>query len=135
MRLDSNRALQILNSVFAAMAALDADRVVSHYTEDYVLELPYYKPGEAFVAEGRTLVHSFLVDTFAVQRMHLTIHHSHWIADESLVIAEYESKGEFLDNGDPYQNTYVGYWYFEGDRICRTREYYNPQAPRASAIG
>ena len=134
MGLSSEEALARLKSCFAAIGALDADRVLEHYTEDYVLELPYWKPAEPLVVEGRETVRSFLVDTLAEKRMHLEIGNHHWIEDEALLIAEYESHGDFVDTGEPYQNTYVGYWYFDGDLICRTREYYNPQAPRSSAI-
>ena len=59
---------------------------------------------------------------------------SHWIPEEQLLIAEYTSEGDFLDTGEPYANRYVGYWYFEGDRVRRLREYYDPEAPRASAL-
>ena len=85
--------------------------------------------------EGKEPARTYLASILGGQRMNITIETVRWIAEEELLIAEYSSKGEFLDNGDPYQNNYVGYWFFEGDRICRTREYYNPQAPRASAIG
>lgn len=135
MALSSRQAVETLESCFAAVAALDADRLVAHYTEDYVIELPYFKPNEPLVVEARDLARSYLVETFARQRMHLEIDRSHWIEEEELLIAEYKCTGEFLDNGDPYRNMYVGYWYFKDERICRTREYYNPQAPRASAIG
>jgi len=130
----AQRPVEIVESCFAALAALDADRLIAHYTEGYVLELPYWKPAEPLVVEGREAVHVYLVELLAVQRMQLTLGGRHWIADEALLIAEYESRGEFLDTGEPYQNSYVGYWYFEGERIRRLREYYNPQAPRASAI-
>jgi ketosteroid isomerase-like protein len=135
MAKDSRQAIETVESCFAAIAALDTDRLLAHYTEGYVLELPYFKPGEPFVVEGREAVRPFLVATLAKQRMNLTIQGSHWIEAEQLLIAEYVCAGEFLDDGEPYDNDYVGYWYFDGDLICRIREYYNPQAPRASAIG
>ena len=130
----SRTAVETVESCFAAIADLDTDRLLAHYTEDYVLELPYFKPNEPLVVEGRETARPFLVATLATQRMRLTIQTSHWLPDEQLLIAEYVCDGEFLDDGEPYVNAYVGYWYFEGDLICRTREYYNPQAPRASAI-
>ena len=134
MGLSPEQATEIIERCFAAIADLDAERLLSHYTEDYVLELPYYLPDEPFVAEGREAVRPFLVSLLGIQRMFITLHGTHWIESEQLMIAEYTSTGEFLDNGEPYQNRYVGYWYFEGERVRRLREYYNPQAPRASAI-
>jgi len=131
---ESLRRLEILKSCFAALAAQDADRLVAHYTPDYVLELPYYKPDEPLVVEGRDRVHGYVEAIVARQRMELSLTNVHAVLQERLLIAEYTSTGEFMDTGEPYQNRYVGYWYFEGDRVRRLREYYNPQAPRASAI-
>jgi ketosteroid isomerase-like protein len=135
MEPSANRAVEVVESCFAAIAAQDPDRTITHYTKDYVLELPYWKPAEPLVIEGRDAVHGFLVELLAVQRMQLTLTGHHWISGERLLMAEYTSRGDFLDTGEPYQNTYVGYWYFEGERVRQLREYYNPQAARASAIG
>jgi hypothetical protein len=77
----------------------------------------------------------YLASILEFQHMELTITRSNWIPDEQLLIAAYVSRGEFTDTGEPYANCYVGYWYFEGERVRHTREYYNPQAPRSSAIG
>lgn len=134
MESETRRFEGIVKSCFAALAAQDADRVVEHYTEDYLLELPYFKPNEPLSVQGRSAVHGYLVEILARQRMVLTLTNTHAIPDETLLIAEYTSTGEFTDTGEPYANSYVGYWYFEGDRIRRLREYYNPQAPGASAI-
>ena len=127
-------AREIVESCFAAIAALDPVRLTAHYTEDYVLELPYYLPDAPLVVSGRGRVHAYVEQLLAVQRMQLTLAGSHWIPDEQLLIAEYTSQGDFLDTGEPYANRYVGYWYFEGDRVRRLREYYDPEAPRASAL-
>jgi ketosteroid isomerase-like protein len=130
----AHRPLEIVESCFAAIEAQDADRLAAHYTDDYVLELPYWKPEEPLVIEGREAAHAYLVTLLAVQHMRLEITTDRWIPQEDLLIAEYTSRGEFLDTGEPYQNSYVGYWFFAGERIRRLREYYNPQAPRASAL-
>jgi ketosteroid isomerase-like protein len=136
MNASNRRApVEILESCFSAIAAQDADRLVEHYTDEYVLELPYWKPGESLVVNGRETARSYLAGLLAVQRMEIKVQTHRWIPDEQLLIAEYGSQGEFLDTGEPYENSYVGYWFFQGDLIRRTREYYNPQAPRASAIG
>lgn len=130
----AQRSIEIVESCFRAIAAQDADQLVSHYTEDYVLELPYWKPEEPLVVEGREAAREYLAGLISVQRMRLTITSGHWIPDEQLLIAEYASRGEFLDTGELYQNRYVGYWFFSGKHVRRIREYYNPQAPRASAL-
>lgn len=138
MDADSERRLEVVKGVFAALAAQDLEALVAHYAEDYVLELPYFKPDEPLVIEGRDAVRAYLVDILGRQRMDFEISTVHPVVDERLLIAEYASTGEFCDNGDPYANRYVGYWYFDASeppRLRRLREYYNPQAPRASAIG
>ena len=138
MDADSERRFETLKGCFAALATQDLEALVAHYAEDYTLELPYFKPDEALVIEGRDSVRSYLVDILGRQRMDLVITGVHPIAEERLLIAEYTSTGEFCDNGDPYANRYVGYWYFDDSErplVRRLREYYNPQAPRASAIG
>jgi len=70
----ARRRVEIIESCFAAIAAQDADRVVAHYTEDDVLELPYFKPNESLVVEGRDAVHAYLAELLAVQRMQLRSH-------------------------------------------------------------
>lgn len=127
------RALEIVERCFAAIAARDVDRLVEHYTEDYVLELPFWKPDEERIVEGRAAVHAYLRERLALLRMRLTITTSRWIPEEQLLIAEYTSRGDFTDTGEPYRNRYVGYWFFAGDRVRCLREYYNPEARRAVA--
>ena len=134
MESDRASAVAVVEGCFAAIAKHDADALVAHYTEDYVLELPYYKPDEPLVVEGRDAVHAYLVEVLAVQHMELSLTGDHWIPEESLLIGEYTSRGHFLDTNEPYANRYVGYWYLRDGRVRRLREYYNPQAPRASAI-
>ena len=127
-------AIAVVERCFAALLAQDVDALCENYTEDYVLELPYFKPGEPKIVEGRENVRAYLGSFLGVQQMDLHLTGTNWIADESLLIAEYFCDGRFLDTGEAYANRYVGYWYLRGDRVRRLREYYNPQAPRASAL-
>jgi ketosteroid isomerase-like protein len=127
-------AVEVVESCFAAISAQDVERLVSHYTDDYILELPYFKPDESLVVEGREQARAYLGSILGRQCMRIELTTVRWVPDEELLIAEYTCSGEFMDDGEPYQNRYVGYWFFEGDRVSRLREYYNPQAPRASAI-
>ena len=132
---ETEHRIKILEELFAAIASQDPERVAAHYTEDYVLELPYFKPNEPLIVEGRAAVKAYLVDVLARQRMQITLSHVHSIPEEDLLITRHASTGEFTDTGEPYANLYVGYWTFRGDLICRLCEFYNPQAPGASAIG
>ena len=58
--------LEVLRSVFNAMG--DADAVVSHYTDDYVMELPYAHPENLDRTEGKEAVRERLVGAFQVFR-------------------------------------------------------------------
>lgn len=126
--------LDRIEGYFGAIASQDADRVATFYTEDYVLELPYYKPNEPMTVEGREAVREYLRALLPAQFMELRLLGAHAVRSESLVIAEYTSEGRFTETGLPYANRYVGYFFFEGDLIRRLREYYNPQVSGASAI-
>lgn len=134
MTSEIREAVGLVERCFAAIAAHDADGLVENYAENYVLELPYYKPDEPLVLSGRPVVHAYLRTLLAAQHMEIVLTGHHWVPSERLLIAEYESRGHFLDNGEPYRNRYVGYWYIEDGVVVRLREYYNPEAPRASAV-
>ena len=133
-RMSIEEAVAVVERCFDALAKQDVDALCENYTEDYVLELPYFKPGESMVVEGRENVRAYLGTLLGVQQMNLQLTGTHWIEEEQLLIGEYSSAGRFLDTGEAYANRYVGYWYLRGGRVSRLREYYNPQAPRASAI-
>ena len=129
---DHKRAIEVVEGCFAAIAKHDADALVAHYTDDYVVEMPYANTERGLTVEGRDTVHGFLVDVLATQHMELTLTGHHWISEESLLIAEYVSEGYYQDTNERYANRYVGYWYLEEGRVRRLREYYNPQAIRPS---
>ena len=132
--MSKEEALAVVERCFDALARQDVEALCENYTEDYVLELGYFKPDEPLVVEGRENVRAYLGNFLHIQQMQLRFTGHHWIADEQLLIAEYTSQGRFLDTGEVYANRYVGYWYLRDGRVRRLREYYNPQAPRASAI-
>ncbi|MFO0688247.1 MAG: nuclear transport factor 2 family protein [Myxococcota bacterium] len=117
--------LDVLRSAFSAMARGDADATVAHYTTDYVIEFPYPVARGAFKVEGRDTVRDYLARAFRVFRFELTIDVVHPSGDPDLVIAEYHGRGRALATGKPYDNRYVGFWWFRGDAVCRTREYYD----------
>ncbi|MGB0621442.1 MAG: nuclear transport factor 2 family protein [Myxococcota bacterium] len=127
-------AVAVVGRCFEALAKQDVEALCENYTEDYILELPYFKPDEPMVVEGRENVRAYLQAFIPVQQMNLVFTHYHWIPEEQLLIGEYTSTGKFTDNDEPYSNRYVGYWYVRDGKVCRLREYYNPQAPRASAV-
>ena len=117
--------LEVLRQTFAAMARGDADGAVAHYTEDYSIEFPYPVARGLFRVEGRETVRDYLAAAFQVFRFELTLDVVHPSSDPDLLIAEYHGRGRALATGKPYDNRYVGFWWFRGEAICRTREYYD----------
>lgn len=117
--------LEVLKRAFAAMARGDADGAVAHYTPDYVIEFPYPVVRGAFQVEGRDTVRDYLAAAFQVFRFELEIDVVHPSGDPDLLIAEYHGRGRALTTGKPYDNRYVGFWWFRDGAICRTREYYD----------
>ena len=118
--------LERLKSVFAAMARGDADAAVAHYTTDYVLEFPYPVERDAFRVEGRETVRDYLAKSFETFRFELEIEVVHPSADPDLLILEYNGRGRVLTTRKPYDNRYMGFWWFRDGLVCRTREYYDP---------
>ena len=122
--------LEILQSVFDSMG--DADAVVAHYTDDYVMELPYAHPDKPDRTEGKEAVRQRLVGAFKVFRFTLHITEVYPCIDPDLLIAEYISEGEVIPTGRRYSNRYIGLWRFRDDKVCFTREYLNPEAAKAA---
>ena len=122
--------LEILQSVFDSMG--DADAVVAHYTDDYVMELPYAHPDKPDVTEGKEAVRQRLVGAFKVFRFSLHITEVYPCVDPDLLIAEYTSQGEVVPTGRRYSNRYIGLWRFRDGKVCFTREYLNPEAAKAA---
>ena len=119
--------LAVLKKCFAIIGTCDANALVEHYTEDYVLELPYATADGATQYEGRETVRARLREIFRILRLDLTLTVVHPTTDPDLVIAEYTSEGTSLQTGEPSSNRYVGFWWFRDGLVCRTREYYNPE--------
>jgi hypothetical protein len=117
--------LEHMKSIFGAMALGDADATVSHYTQDYAVEFPYPVERGLFRVEGRDAVRDFLATNFEIFRFELEIEVVHPSADPDLLILEYQGRGRALTTGKPYDNRYVGFWWFRNELVCATREYYD----------
>ena len=122
--------LEVLQSVFDSMG--DADAVVAHYTDDYVMELPYAHPDGPDLTEGKEAVRERLVGAFKVFRFSLQITEVYPCVDPDLLIAEYVSEGEVIPTGRSYSNRYIGLWRFRNGKVCFTREYLNPETAKAA---
>jgi len=127
MRGKAAENLTLLRKCFEAIASGDADALADYYTEDYVLELPYATTDGTRCYEGREAALGRLRSVFRVLRLELKFSAIHPSADPNLIIAEYTSEGTSMPSGEASANRYVGFWWFRNGRVCRTREYFNPE--------
>src|SRR4029078_4818284 len=107
------RHLDLIGRAFDAIGAGDADALVTNYTEDYFLELPYADPPK--VVLGGDEVREYLRAAFGVFRFRLLIDAGVPTGDPDLVGRQYTPEGEVVAPGAPYRNSYIGlYWFREG---------------------
>ena len=116
--------LAIIERAFAGIAEFSADKMLEHYTDDLVLEMPYTEP--AVTLEGKPTILKYLRGAFKVFQFSIDITDVHELADPTMLILEYTSKGNVTTTGKIYANRYVGVYWFRDDKICRVREYFNP---------
>ena len=116
--------LATIERAFAGIAEFSADKMLEHYTDDLVLEMPYTEP--AVTLEGKPTILKYLRGAFKVFQFSIDITDVHELADPTMLILEYTSKGNVTTTGKIYANRYVGVYWFRDDKICRVREYFNP---------
>ena len=116
--------LAIIDRAFAGIAEFSADKMLEHYTDDLVLEMPYTEP--AVTLEGKPTILKYLRGAFKIFQFSIDITDVHELVDPTMLILEYTSKGTVTTTGKVYANRYVGVYWFRDDKICRVREYFNP---------
>ncbi|HUP75509.1 MAG TPA: nuclear transport factor 2 family protein [Acidimicrobiales bacterium] len=116
--------LATIRRAFAGIAEFSADKMLEHYTDDLVLEMPYTEP--AVTLEGKPTILKYLRGAFKVFHFSIDITDVHELVDPTMLILEYTSKGTVTTTGKVYANRYVGVYWFRDDKICRVREYFNP---------
>lgn len=106
--------------------------MAEHWTEDFVLELPYADP--PLEIEGKEAVRAYLRQALGTFSIEISVTETLVCPERDAVVAEYVSEGHVTSTQEPYANRYIGVFLFRGDRICRQREFYNP-LPAARALG
>jgi len=122
--------LATIERAFAGIAEFSADKMLEHYTDDLVLEMPYAEPPVTIESKPRIL--KYLTGAFKVFQFSIDITDVHELADPTMLILEYTSKGTVTTTGKVYANRYVGVYWFRDGKICRVREYFNPALTAAS---
>ena len=125
------RNLAVIERVFAAVGAGDADAQVDNYTDDVVLEFPFTDPPT--IVEGRDAVHERLTNAFKVFRFTLTTTAVLPTSDPDTIVVEFTGSGTYLPNDAPYSNRYIAVFGFRDGRVCRQREYFDPTQAAKSA--
>ena len=125
------RNLAAVQGAFAGIAAGDAARQLSHYTDDMVLELPYADPPKR--VEGKATALEYLDAALGAFSLRLTVTEVHECADPDELIVEFTGTGSYRPTGGTYDNRYIAVFGFRDGLICRQREYYNPLAAQRAA--
>ena len=107
------------------------DGMAEHWTEDFVLELPYADP--PLKIEGKEAVRAYLRQALGTFAIELSVTDTFACPERDAVVAEYVSEGHVTSTRKPYANRYIGVFLFRGDKIHRQREFYNP-LPAARAL-
>ena len=116
--------LAIIDRAFAGIAEFSADKMLEQYTDDLVLEMPYTDPPT--ILNGKPTILKYLRGAFKIFQFSIDITDVYEMADPSVLILEYTSKGTVTTNGKVYANRYVGVYWFRDGKICKVREYFNP---------
>lgn len=115
----------LVATALTRLGTLDVDGVVELVTDDLLLELPFRADGGPRRMEGeraKNFIRS-LPSLFSALPMNDIVVHGKLPSGQ--VVAEYKSDGVTHD-GRPYPNAYVGFFSFRDGRICRWREYFDP---------
>ena len=126
----AQRQLATIGKAFAGIAEFSADKMLEHYTDDLVLEMPYAEP--PVTIEGKPRILKYLTGAFKVFQFSIDITDVHELVDPTMLILEYTSTGNVTTTGKVYANRYVGVYWFRDEKICRVREYFNPALTAAS---
>jgi ketosteroid isomerase-like protein len=121
--------LDTVRHMLACFSAGDAQGQLDRCTDDVVYEAPYYgleRHGKealahmlAAVQERFDSVSYVVVDDFPT-------------VDPDLVIVEVRGDNHVREHGQRYQNHYIMFLYFRDGRVCRWREFSNPDVYRTA---
>jgi ketosteroid isomerase-like protein len=121
--------LDTVREMLACFSAGDPQGQLDRCTDDVVYEAPYYglertgKPALAAmlsaVQERFESVSYLVVDDFPA-------------LDPDLVIVEVRGDNRVRGGEQRYQNHYIMFLYFRGGRVCRWREFSNPDVYRTA---
>jgi len=117
---------QLLTSLMAAISDRDYDAQAGLLHADLLLETPFAPPGAPRAVRSR----SEYVD--AMRGADRAFTHKRMVIDECFplegadaLVARYHAEAE-TRTGRPFPQEYIGLFWFEGGKVARWQEYYNP---------
>lgn len=123
---NAHRYRGIVDTLFANMSAGRTDDCLQAFTDDLKMEVPFQSPGMTWKCHTKPELRTLLtwVDTNFVP-FRITASQSWEMLPDGLAVL-YATNAVRQKTGRPYNNDYVGLFFFEGDRISRWLEYHNP---------
>lgn len=126
--------LTVARRLVNAFANADLDGVLREVTEDFAMEMPAAPRGAQRLITGQadiaTLIGHVTTTWKGVRLLRLEVHP---LADDpNRLMAEYALEGTNLDDST-YRNSYVTVITFDGDKVSRFVEYFDP-APITQAL-
>ena len=125
------RNFDLVQRVFSAVSAGDADAQITNYTEDIVFEFPFTDPPT--VVQGKAAVHERLINAFKAFKFDLSVTDVHPGLDPDEFIIEFTGSGTYLPNNAPYVNRYIAVFQFRDGLISHQREYFDSTQAGKSA--
>ena len=120
---------RLVDEIVQAINDLKRDAFTDLFTSDIVLDYPYAPNWFVRSVQGRNEVQNALNSVFdRFRRFSLTIDKEYEM--DTSIIVEATSDCERKD-GEAYGNRYVLIWEFDGDKVCRWTEYFDPQRLQA----
>ncbi len=116
--------LAAVRRTFEGLAAGNADQLLTVWTDDLMLELPYADPPRRI--EGKDAARAYLSQAFKIFRFTLDITEVHECVDPDQLVIEYTSNGHITTTGRAYANTYIAVYRFRDGRIWQVKEFHNP---------
>lgn len=122
----ANARRAIVDTLFADMSAGRVEECVAAFTDDLRMEVPFQSPGMTWKCRSKADLRALL--TWVSENFKpfgITASQS-WEMTPNGLVALYATDAIRHRTGRPYQNDYVGLFFFEGGLISRWLEYHNP---------
>lgn len=120
------RKIAIVTELLTRIGRMDFDGAGELLDEDALMVFPYVE--QIGDVRGRQAIIGQMRATMpgVLEAMHFTFDAWYPVAEPDMVIAEYRSRCPRAGGAGVYENAYVGFFGFRGDRIALYKEYLNP---------